>query len=387
MRNLINLFETPSTLYHYSPRENRESIMQHGLMRSSSETAQIAKEMGEPNWHEAGGIFFSDTYEKPENPEAIDLWEVDVRGLNLERDETTDHDHLGEKWYVDWESESIAPERLNLLSDRIMENLVTEAPIEDIHHIGNWDKNSSYREQDRRLLTAPKAVAKIKAMWKYPEDVPYNIILVNNAEANRHTEVGLVKPESLATMFPKSITQIEPLIRSDAVNIIYTNNKGSERVPMTGWIMAHRFGHALFRFNSSYYFREAVGVLERYLDQYMDSYGVRKEAPRYSEYKSIDTPSSVKILQAICTFRSARENNLRNPMEAIHELFAQYIITGTLKFNPLPRSIKWKTSTYVYKYEETDYQSEVHSLGDLADELQSYFEAAAEYSVGKILVM
>lgn len=101
-------------LYHNSSVKNREAIFQHGLQRANSETAELAREMGEADWQMAGGIFFTDTC-KPEP--GIDVWEVDISGLPLETDETTDHGHLDEHWFVDWESDVIPPSRLNLLTD------------------------------------------------------------------------------------------------------------------------------------------------------------------------------------------------------------------------------------------------------------------------------
>ncbi len=549
MRNWINLVSAPRVLYHVSDRSNRESIFQNGLLRLHSETAELAKSMDEPEWEKYGGIFFSDTYRKPDNTEAYDIWEVDTLGLPLARDETTEHDHLGEKWYVDWESDRIDPDRLNLLSDRIMENKqiideenleessyldnyplivspkksdliamakrvgmvrgsiidgtfiigdgnvwthkemarkfsaeahknyewkpllfsypvyrvlddhdwdfadfyttpegigimvpsddgllppvdklfpratnhgdyeqvdpydfdydpyygknptktpeLTEAPIADISHIGNWEKNSSYGTQDRKLLTAPKAVAKIKAMWKYPEDVDFNILLINNAEARNWFEEGIVERDKLATMFPKTIAEIEPLIRSDQVNILYTNNKGAERVPMTGWIMAHRYGHALMRGGKSHYFVEAHQVLDRYLTDLMEAYGVRSNSSQsrfssgyQSKTPTLENPITIKLAQEIFTFRAAREKNLRNPHEALHELLAQFMITGKIGINPLPRQFKWKNGFYRYQLSDEDYKQDCHTIEhDLTYELQSYFETAMHYSVGKILVM
>lgn len=398
MRNWMNLVSAPRVLYHYTSRNNRDSIFQNGLLRSHSETAELAKEQGEPNWEMAGGIFLSDAYRNPKNP-AIDIWEVDTLGLPLVRDDTTDHDHLGEKWYVDWESDCIPPERLNLLSDRIMESRpskeLTEAPIADISHIGNWEKNSSFGTQDRKLLNAPKAIAKMKAMWKYPEDVDFNIMLINNVEARNWTEEGIVERDRLAQMFPKTITEIEPLIRSDQVNILYTNNKGSERVPMTGWIMAHRYGHALMRGGKSYYFKEAHEVLDRYLTDVMVGYGINSGSSqnRFSSgYAArtpmLENPITVKLAQEIFTFRAAREKNLRNSHEALHELLAQFMITGKIGINPLPRQIKWKNGYYHYKLDDQDYKQDCHNLEhDLTYELQQYFETAIHGSVGKILVM
>lgn len=83
-------------LYHSSPPENRVSIGLLGLTLYLSEAAQTAKEMGDPDWMEAGSVFFSST---PEDVAAVDIWAVDVRGLDIEPDDTTECPHDGETWW------------------------------------------------------------------------------------------------------------------------------------------------------------------------------------------------------------------------------------------------------------------------------------------------
>lgn len=268
------------------------------------------------------------------------------------------------------------------------DNELFEAPISDISHIGDWEKNSSFRhEQDRKLLTNPKAVTKIKSMWRFPDDITYNIILINNAEANRWTEEGVVPHTKLKEMFPRTFSEIAPLIRDDEVNIIFTNNKGDARVPMTGWVMAHRFGHAMLRYQKNYYFNEAVAIFERHLAELMDDYGVRSDGYRQST-PALTSTVSRHLAHAIGTFKSARDRKLRNTFEMIHELFAQYIITGTVKFNPPPRYIKAGNKTFIYKYDDEMYERTVSAVvNDIPYEMNPYFESAIHSVVGKVLVM
>lgn len=257
-----------------------------------------------------------------------------------------------------------------------------ESPISDMSHLGDWERNSSFRhEQDRKLVTNPKAIRKIKAMWKYPEEVNFNIILINNAEANRWTEMGSVSREKLQRMFPKTIAEIEPLLKRDEVNIIFTNNKGDQRVPITGWIMAHRFGHALWRNarEEHYYFNQAVRTLGEHLTALMRLYGVRTTLfDRETRY----------LAQAIGTFKSARDKKLRNAFELVHELFAQYIMTGQITFNDVPKVLKVGRNYRSLQGDEDDLYAANRLLQfDLPYELGKYFETACHHSVGKIFVM
>ena len=150
-----------------------------------------------------------------------------------------------------------------------------EAPISDISFTGDWEKNSSFRAQDRKLLTNPKAITKIKAMWKFPEDINFNIICVNHKEAKNHIEVGLVDKEYIIKGFAETGDEIYKNLKGDEINVIFTNNNGSEGVPMTGWIMAHRLGHAINvsnrrrgRENEIYYWNEATNYYIDCLNKY-----------------------------------------------------------------------------------------------------------------------
>src|SRR6478752_2237420 len=229
---------------------------------------------------------------------------------------------------------------------------ITEALISDLTHVGDWSKNSSFRhEQDRKLLTSEKAIKKITQQWaKVNED--FNVYLVNSPEANRHTEVGEVTPAWLADNMPKTLPFLD--IKDNAINLIFTNNKGAERVPMTGWIMAHRFGHAVSRFGYSsggrmtrqiYAFQEARDALLQASSTALTAYGyggVPTSDRGHDSYRKLDqnNRTMVNFYQTIGTMRSARTGEIRNEFEFLLELLAQYMLTGSIKFNPLQRSFK-----------------------------------------------
>ena len=103
----------PVLLYHVANTEDRQSIMQHGLLRSKSWAHMAAMERGDgitTDENPLGGIFFAS---KPSYQRAFDLWEVDVRGLYIEPDATTDPEYPEDTWWVTYEE--ITPQRLTLL--------------------------------------------------------------------------------------------------------------------------------------------------------------------------------------------------------------------------------------------------------------------------------
>ncbi len=282
-----------------------------------------------------------------------------------------------------------------------------EAPIEDFNLIGNWSKNSSFRhEQDRKLLTNPKAQEKIKQQW-IKTKVPFNLLFVNTPEANRHTEVGEVSGQWLQEKMPKAFPQMK--LRDDAVNVIFTNNKGDERFPMTAWIMAHRFGHVVARNDWKSYlvapqpqvqeFTDAMNlVFERVSDLFRDAYGYKREIRQkyngHSEYEYKQWRASqsrlVSFFQEIGTMRSARNKDLRNAFEFFPELLAQYMLSGKITFRPLPKSIRYGRfghSWLAFTGNDHDYDYYNGHLRDLAEGLEDQFNELLHAVIGRIFVM
>ena len=97
--------QVPSVLYHHSNRNNRQSILQHGLQTKYDQTVDL----NEPGV--IGGIYLSN---KPEYGPRIDVWAVHVCGLPVEEDWTSVPEDPQENWYVCYQE--IPPNRMNLVS-------------------------------------------------------------------------------------------------------------------------------------------------------------------------------------------------------------------------------------------------------------------------------
>jgi hypothetical protein len=212
---------------------------------------------------------------------------------------------------------------------------LNETPIEDLSLIGDWSRNSSFRNpKDRALLTNPKAQAKIIHKWEKTV-VPFNIYFINSPEANRpeRREVGEVHQEWLMANLPQTFPLLK--LRDDAVNILYTNNVAAEWAPMTAWITAHRFAHVTKALPEFDHLCNKVFITLKFI--LASAY--REEDPRYGtwEKRQIFDKMLTKFCELIGTFRSAREHQIRSPYEFVYELIAQYMITGKITFNPVPR--------------------------------------------------
>jgi hypothetical protein len=277
-----------------------------------------------------------------------------------------------------------------------------EAPIEDLTHVGDWSKGSSFRhEQDRKLLTNPKAIQKITTAWaKTP--VPFNVYLVNNKEglgAAGNQERGLVTKEWLDQNMPLTAPSIE--VNPNAVNILFISNSGDERVPMTGWILAHRFGHAVSRFGFGgsyggssprrqfYAFQEARDELIRVTSSILnDGFGFKMPHRDSTTALGPFDKLMVAFYEQIGTMRSARSGSIRNSYEFILELLAQYMLTGHIKFNPLPKQFsKGRTVHARFDGPDSDLVYYNDMLEDLAETLGDFFTNLMHDCTGKILVM
>jgi hypothetical protein len=180
------------------------------------------------------------------------------------------------------------------------------------------------------------------------------------------------------------------------------NNSGAERAPMTSWMIAHRFGHVVSRYSGfngnrqvadftdarNEIFRTVASILN-------DGYGYGSRVPdqerRYTrdyERQKVNDKILVSFYEKIGTMRSARTGTIRNEFEFTLELLAQYLLTGGIKFNPIPESFSKGRSVYSeFKGNEHDMEYYNGMLEDLAETLQHHFLNLLHACVGKIFVM
>lgn len=277
---------------------------------------------------------------------------------------------------------------------------LTETPIQDYKTVGNFDKNSSFRNpRDRHLITNQPTIDYVKRKFSN-NNTNFNLTFVNSPKANRHTEVGMVSPEWILENLGQEVHDavMSSTDTDDSVNVVFTNNKGTQGKPMTAWIMAHRIAHVLARPSRNYRgkqfqsYTEAANILHSYASEIMELYG-RKNIPTtwdkmaYRNGYGSDRPSQLSFLHfmtKLCTFRSARENVVRDWFEILHELFAQYITTGKITFNAAP---KWFGTNQTGKFYLKDEQEANDLINQLSGALEEYFDELLREATGTFLVM
>lgn len=280
-----------------------------------------------------------------------------------------------------------------------------EAPLGDYQTFGKFPKGSSFQgKTDPVLISSPKAIENVrKKFGKTPYIV--NMYFVNRKEVAQYSETGSVSIDWVRENIGEDVAEaIAPHYQEEGnVNIVYVSNRAAQKVPMTPWIMAHRMSHAFQRnqgnMNKGFYnFQEVVNTVDNFLDEILTNvYHVRnyKKVDGSSGWSQADTDARrqsqlrmIQLFNQLSTFKSARDKNIREYFEIYHELFAQYVIEGSVKFNQLPQKVGtagWGNyPLYSNKEDREEYQSVVDGF---ANTLNYYFnELMGEASKG-ILVM
>lgn len=286
-------------------------------------------------------------------------------------------------------------ENLKNLVETLVEQELDEMPIANYKTIGNFDKASSIKNPvDRRLLSNPRAIDKIKRQWeKTPYD--FDIYVMNDKRVNGPNREQFYERGEVTIDFVRNKMKLTPEEFPDPtgnnITVIFTNNNGDERYMASGWILAHRVGHVFARgmstMNDWEFFTKHVREVFRDLLS-----GVYDIDLRYMDRTEADNILK-NLAHQIGSMKSARDNNLRNWYEFAYELFAQYLLTGKITFRPLPNSVVTKvaafgreTRTSVYSPEQHQMYNN-HDLDYYATNMDTFIENVLDRAVGRIFVM
>lgn len=285
----------------------------------------------------------------------------------------------------------------NQIKKLITETVQNEMAIANYQTVGDFRKRSSISSKvDRDLVTHPKAIEKIKRQWeKTPWD--FDIFVINDPRVNKSQfrEVGVVDPSFVYNQM--KLTPEEIPINPDHITILFTNNVAAEKIPLTGWTMAHRLGHAMAASRNDPVggaWREFTQELRKIVNNIMEEvYGIDTKFRAWGA----DTDNKEKMLkyvaQELGTMKAARDKKIRNWYEFGYELLAQYFITGHIKLNPLPDNIVvgmggWgRKQTTRVKNPEIQGTYNTHDLDYFAHGLESWIDNVLDHAVGKVFVM
>lgn len=196
---------------------------------------------------------------------------------------------------------------------------ITESPIGDLEFIDNRDDTQkktdtgSFRDSDWKISSNEKW---IKKLHNFFSKVPYTFNLYFlNSDYNYRNLVHHMGYIPVSDMKNNKEIPFEIFKNyTNGINVIFTNNEGSERFALTPWIAAHRTVHALFEKDI-----ESFKILTSLFHSLINS-----------GYRSLLIDDR---LAKLVNFKSAKLKKLTNNQEFIVELFTNYLLTGDVKFN------------------------------------------------------
>jgi predicted DCC family thiol-disulfide oxidoreductase YuxK len=283
---------------------------------------------------------------------------------------------------------------------RIFE-LIVEAPVSHYEPIGDFSKPGSFKDPvDKKLVVHPVNIDKV---YKFFQDVSHDfrIFPVNLPKMMKYRESGEASPEKIKEIFGKDADRILNGHES-AITILFLGNFGAERVMLTPWMVAHRLGHAIQASNrqvskTTTAWGKAEQLFFKSINEILaEFYGKKSSSGNYgvSHIKWDMSDAYSALFNSIGTQRSSRTGQIKRPYEFLHELFAQYLKTGEITFNPLPTSLgygrkAWGNPTKYLniRREYSDKLSRTQELERLAVDLQAAFYDVLDSQVGKILLM
>lgn len=283
----------------------------------------------------------------------------------------------------------------NSMNIDISQEALGEAPLADYEPMGNFEKPGPFRGADKKLI--PHPTNKLKTA-EFFEQTPYDFRLFfsNIPGTGRYSEYGPMEPRVIQEIFKDAAEQILAGAEN-AITVVFVGNKGDSKVMLTPWMMAHRIGHAVQAgtrlAGGRGAWREAENHFFRGINQLLKDFYGKGSNNRYdSDANWAMSREYAALFNAIGTQRSSRTGQIKRPYEFLYELFAQYLGTGKIELNPLPKQQAYGRKVFGRSSqsmrmtpgaeEESKYTTEV-----LARDMELMFNDVLSELVGKVLVM
>lgn len=289
------------------------------------------------------------------------------------------------------------------INEFIYEDTVDEMALQTYKTMGDFSKPGPFTGADKKLVPHPKNIEKATQFF---EQTPFDFRLFFShlKGTGKYSEYGPMSHDQLRQVFGQ---EAEEIINGseDTITVVYVGNKGAEKVMLTPWMMAHRFGHAInagTRNQNWSAWREAEKIFFTTINNLIsEHYGkIARDPTYYMGRRKADepnynlTPEYNALFNAIGTQRSSKTGQIRRPYEFMYELFAQYLGTGTITLNPLPtnlgygRKVWGRPTMYMnLKPEYGDDATRRYETEILARDMEILFNDVLSGSVGKIFVM
>ena len=280
----------------------------------------------------------------------------------------------------------------NLINRSIkLKEILLEVPVDVFQTVGDFDRGASFRDKrDRALIKNPITLTKVKDFFKNTSS-DFDFYFVNLTGRRRFAEKGPVPESFVFDAYPRGLGLTPEQLRNGSFNdnnitVFFVGNSAAEKIPMTAWTIAHRFGHSI---KNEYAFVVLKDWLNVSLHEAMKHYNINTGFDKSDPNKPVKSWLFTSFFNQIGTMRSAREGKIRSPYEVYYELFAQYLKEGKITLNPLKPQIRKQYGSY--GREEHAYTQNIEEVNEILSDIERDFSYYAEdvlnSCVGKIYVM
>ena len=276
----------------------------------------------------------------------------------------------------------------------LVENQISEAPIADVG-IHNMDEPGTFDASDLTTLKHPTWHARLVQTFR-KVSVPVNVYMINFTKLtktlapNDNGDVSLVPPTGTGFGFDDWVEHISGVYQAadfeqnfgfvppnyeNSINMMFTNNFGDGKIPMTPWMVAHRFVHATAgsTVSKNRWWRRRDGEASLYFNRYFNRMQNTMEMIMDDRNIGYSIPDSAEIYKLVSSLKSAQYGRIDRRGEFYIELAAQYMLTGKLHFNTT--KLEWLDENiieYVERY-----------LAEAEDDLNAWFS----HLTGRIYVL
>jgi hypothetical protein len=266
-----------------------------------------------------------------------------------------------------------------------------------------WKPNAKRKwgwpERDAALVSNPNAVKKIRNMFENTEYL-FDFYFIRSKEAKKHGITGSFEGE-VDSEWIKANLGVDIQSNPEAITVIFA---GNQQETLTGWMMAHRLGHAFERVSGRNKdkgklhqwdaFKKRLNQSMIWLVDYVYEYEIKRGM--YSDIGGAEEPKLTRLAKDIGTMKSAKSGKLVRFDEFAYELLAQYLLSkNKIQFNNPARQLitryawgrasQWLSSKIGDKdFEQSDLN---HTMKGLADEYGDLINSALSEATGKIFMV
>lgn len=245
-----------------------------------------------------------------------------------------------------------------------IKDLISEAPIDQFQTF-NMDKEGTFRDQDKQMVTNP---ARVERARRFFENTPFVfdlffVNLVGQTHLSRYKDMDSYTMEYFnalekyvgRTLSPQEVKHeigIDINYNPKAISVIYLSNAAEEgKVPLTPWMIAHRFTHTILNdypgevldyTQHTGQLKSAIDVYESAVKEFSDiAIKYTKEGWDFSHFLNMKSVKS-----GLNITRSGIE-------ELSQELLSEYIIKGRITFT-IPKELANRNGLYIVRdYKES----------------------------------